>query len=207
MGLVAKDKGGGDFKVVPAGTHVAICVMVIDLGVQGGGKFNPMQKVYIRWELPNEPIKWKDAEGFEHEGPMVIGKEYTNSLSLKANLRADLEAWRGKTFTEQELKGFDLTAILGKPCMLGITHNKTPEKTYANISAVMGLTKGMPLPKQTNKSVMYTPDEHNQQAFESLPEWLQKKIDARIHNTPAPTIDQHGRQPGEDDEFGDSIPF
>lgn len=205
MSLVSKDKGGGDFKVVPAGTHVAICVMIVDLGIQGGGKFKPSQKVYIRWEFPNEVIRWKDAEGFEHEGPMIIGKEYTNSLSLKANLRADLEAWRGKTFTEQELKGFDLTAILGKPCMLGITHNKTPEKTYANISAVMGLTRGMPIPKQHNPSVTYTPDEHDQKAFESLPEWLQKKIDGRVKDGNSPTVDHQGKYP--DEEFNDDIPF
>src|SRR3990167_3685661 len=45
------------------------------------------------------------------EGPfagnrMTISKFYTLSLSEKANLRKDLEGWRGKSFTESELEGF-----------------------------------------------------------------------------------------------------
>ena len=37
MSLIAKDKGGTDFKPVPAGTHVAICTIVAAVeGVLGG---------------------------------------------------------------------------------------------------------------------------------------------------------------------------
>lgn len=202
MGIIASDKGGGDFKPVPAGTHVGICVMVVDMGVQPGGKFKPTRKVYLRWELPNERTKWKDRDGVEHEGPMIIGKQYTLSLSEKANLRADLESWRGRMFTEAELKGFDVINVLGKPCMIGVTHNTVGQKTYANVSAVMGLPKGTTVPAPHNKPVSYTPDEHNEAVYEMLPDWIKEAIQKRQRNDVAQTVTAGGA-----DDFDDEIPF
>lgn len=204
MAIVASDKGGTDFKPVPAGTHLAMCIAVIDLGVQAGGKFKPQRKVYLRWELPNEIIEWTDRDSVKHSGPMVIGKLYTLSLSEKANLRADLEAWRGRTFNEQELKGFDVVNVLGKPCMLGVTHNNQGGKTYANVSAVMGLPKGTPAFNAVNTPVTYSPDEHDQRIFDALPQWLQDQINARQRDDKAPTVDHTGKH---SEEFDDDIPF
>lgn len=201
MSLIAKDKGGVDFKAVPAGTHVAICTLVADMGVQPTKNFKPRSQVYIRWELPNEIVTWKDADGGEHTGPMTIGQRYTMSLSEKANLRSDLEAWRGKTFTEQELAGFDIRNILGKACMLGVTHNVTPKKTYANISAVMGLPKGASVPQPSVKPIAYDIDSHDPAVFGQLPQWLQEAISTRVKSDSAQTVGNSGA------EFNDDIPF
>lgn len=202
MAIIAKDKGGGDFKIVPAGTHIAICNMVIDCGVQSGGKYKPKHQIYIRWEIPGEVIEW-EKDGQQFTGPMNIGKFYTLSLSEKAALRADLESWRGKTFTEQELDGFDVVNILGKPCMLGVTHNKVDKKTYANISAVMGLPKGTPVPSPANELLTYSPDDHSMTTWNKLPEWLQEKISERVKDDASQTVSG-----GEViDPFDDDIPF
>src|SRR5262249_53682681 len=98
------------FEHAPAGTHLGICTSVIDLGTQHDeyqGKPITRNRVLIQWEI-------QDAVR-ENGEPFVIGKFYTNSLSEKANLRRDLESWRGKAFSEQELNGFDLAKILGAP--------------------------------------------------------------------------------------------
>lgn len=203
MGTVAKDNGGSDFKPVPAGTHAAVCTMVVDMGVQPSAKFKPRQKIYLRWEIPAEQVTWKDADGVEHTGPAVVGKQYTLSLSEKAHLRADLESWRGRTFTEQELVGFDVKNVLGAPCMLGVTHNKSGEKTYANVSAVMGLPKGMPKPIASGALIHYDIDAHNQAVFEKLPGWLQTAIKDRVANE----SDSVPASNGTDKEFDDEIPF
>ena len=47
MGLISKGTGGGsDFEPVPAGTHIARCVSVVDLGFQET-PWGSKEKVYI----------------------------------------------------------------------------------------------------------------------------------------------------------------
>jgi hypothetical protein len=45
--------------------------------------------------------------------PFLVSKRYTLILNEKGNLRPMLEAWRGRKFAPQELKGFDLERLLG----------------------------------------------------------------------------------------------
>lgn len=202
--ILAKDKGGGDFKPVPAGTHRAICTLIADMGVQKSERFKPQHKVYIRWELPDETVEWQDRDGNKHKGPMVIGKTYTLSLGEKANLRADLESWRGRMFTKEELKGFDLQNILGKPCQVGVTHKTSGDKTYANVSAVMGLSKGMQKPESSTIPVSYSIDEHDQEVFEKLPNWLQEAIKDRVSDDRTVTV---ANDTATEEQFDDDIPF
>lgn len=205
MALIAKGNNGNDFKPVPSGAHVGICVLVADMGVQPSAKFKPQRKVYIRWEIPGESVEWTDKNGNKQTGPMSIGKQYTLSLSEKANLRADLEAWRGKSFTDDELKGFDLENILGKPCMLGVTHTTKDNKTYANVASIMVIPKGTPIPKPTSEPFTYTIEDHDQSKFERLPKWLQEAISQRVPEN-SRTVSEHPS--GKADEgFDDEIPF
>ena len=107
MGLIAKNTGGGDHKPPPEGTHTAICVKIIDIGTQYSNFYGKSKhKVIIGWELPNA----KDDEG----EPVIAWKRYTLSLHENAALRGHLEAWRGKSFSNEELEGFHLKNILGK---------------------------------------------------------------------------------------------
>ncbi len=55
-----------------------------------------------------------------------------------------MESWRGKPFTAQEEKQFDIESVLGANCQLSITHNMTDEATYANVSAVVPANKMSP---------------------------------------------------------------
>ena len=143
MALYAKDEGGKDFDPVPAGIHVAICTAVYDLGTQFNEKFNNhTRKVLIQWELPDQRITIQDKDsGQDLDLPRVISKTYTLSLHEKANLRKELEGWRGKSFTEQELEGFDILKLLGVCCQIQIIHKKTEKRTYANIVAIFPLPK------------------------------------------------------------------
>jgi hypothetical protein len=189
----------GDFEPVPAGTHIAICNMVVDLGIQpGSGMYpKPKRQVYIRYELPNERIDF-EKDGKKQNGPAVVGKSYTASMNEKANLRKDLESWRGKSFSDEEAEQFDVASILGKPCMLSITHTQKDGKTYANITNVSKLMKGVDsksLIPEVNP-VYYGPD--NTAVYQQLPEWLRKKIDAQI--LPEKKEEPKGKQL-EDDSF------
>jgi len=206
MAIIATDNGGGgDFKPVPQGTHLAICNMVVDLGKQRKewqGQERVRPEIFIRWELPNERLEWTDKDGHPKEGPMVIGQTYTLALNDRANLRRDLEAWRGRAFTPDELKGFDVAKLLGKPCMVTVTHNEKQGRIYANVSGVAGLPKGIEKPERTEIDPILYDDEHPD-AWNHLPEWLQKKIDAQVKDEPRPAADNGGF--GSD--LDDDIPF
>ena len=92
-------------------------------------------------------------------------------------MRRDLEAWRGRAFTEDELAGFDLKNILGKPCMIQVVHKKNGERTYANIKAIMKLHASVPAPEIANEPIYFDMDEEGwEMKLERLPEWVQNKV-------------------------------
>lgn len=179
----------------PAGSHMARCFSIIDLGTQET-PYGDFHKVRITWELPEEKAVFKEENG---EQPFVLSRDYTLSLYEKANLRHDLESWRGRAFTEEELKGFDISKLIGTPCMLSVIHKTTDKgKTFANISSVSALPKGMKVPPQINASVEYAITDGENDVFRALPEWLQKKIQSAQEWGGGPAL------PGEDDS---EIPF
>lgn len=211
MPLMAKDTGGSDFTPVPAGTHLAICNMVVDLGLQETqGPFASVKhQAFLRWELPHERIDWTDKEGQKHSGPMSIGKTYTLSLSEKANLRKDLEVWRGKAFTAEELAGFDLFKLLGVGCQVTVVHEERGGKTYANVKGMAGWPKGVPKPQATENSCLkYSPDEPAD--FEKLPQWLKDKLNKQVVPGDASQPAKGDPGPAPDDgsyDPDDEIPF
>lgn len=145
MAIIAKDNTG-DFPKFPlpeAGTVQAVCCAVWDLGLQKtsfNGKEKIQHKIIVAWEIA-EKI---NAPESEYNGKAyMLNKRYTLSLSDKANLRHDLESWRGKPFTAAELEGFDVEVLYGVNCLVGIKHEESKDKTYANISAILPLPKGM----------------------------------------------------------------
>lgn len=205
MAIIASDSGGGgDFSPVSQGTHIAICNMVVDLGKQrkewqGQERIRP--EIFVRWELPNERLEWTDKEGNEKEGPRVIGKTYTLALNERANLRRDLEGWRGRAFTAEELKAFDVSKLLGVPCMITVTHSEKQGRVYADVTGVAGIPKGMTKPERTECDPILF-DSDNQGSWNHLAEWLQKKIDAQVRDDPKPQQNGTGT-----DDLDDDIPF
>lgn len=139
MAIIAKDSGGGEFIPAPAGVHQAVCVDVIDMGLiveQFPGK--PPKKTHkIR-------LAWQIEENMGDGKPFLVQKRYTLSLHEKANLRHDLEGWRSRPFTDEELAGFDVETVIGANCLLNIVHASKNGTTYANVNAVMPLKKNMP---------------------------------------------------------------
>lgn len=198
MSLIAK-QSESNYEITPEGNHVAICYMVCDLGLQETewqGQKKKQHKVRIAYELCNEPM--------EDGRPFSVSKNYTMSLSEKAALRKDLEAWRGRKFTEQELKGFDLFTVLGHPCMVSVVHNESNGKTYANINAVTAIPKGLQVPEMQNGIIRFSLSEYTPEAFSMLPEWLQGMINTDgIEN---PYAGPQSENPGDGLE-DDDIPF
>jgi hypothetical protein len=122
-----------DFTPAPEGLHPAVCVDVIDLGMVTT-QWGESHQIKIRWQLEDDDPKTRR--------PYLVQRQFRNSLHEKSSLRPLLESWRGKKFTEEELKGFDLERLLGANCQLQIIHRITGEGgTFANVQAIVACGK------------------------------------------------------------------
>ena len=184
MALIAKDTGGADFDPIPAGSYEAVCYMVVDLGTHHSETFNKdTHKILVGWEVPDCTII-VDRHGKPTEMPRVISRRYTLSLHKKAGLRKDLEAWRGKAFTAEDLQGFNVGKLIGAPCLLGIVHQVRGEenKTYADVAAVMAMprrAKGAAVLTPATETVLFSIPDGVDAGFpipETIPEWIGKII-------------------------------
>jgi hypothetical protein len=179
MAITAKKGEGFERELIPAGNYVARCYKMVEIGTiptEYLGETKMLHKVRIGWELPTELKVFNPEKG---EQPCVIDKEYTLSLGEKANLRKDLQSWRGKAFTEQEAEAFDITKLLGVPCMLNIIHvqgKKDATKTYQSIGSVSPMPKGLECPPQVNPTFVFDFENYSQEKFDTLPDFIKDTI-------------------------------
>lgn len=199
-----------DFQRPAPGLDAARCIAVVDLGTHHGeyqGKPSSKRQLMFRFELPNQQI----LEGEYAGQPLTLWtKRYTAGLNEKGKLRPFLEAWRGAKFTKEELEGFDVKKTLGRPCLLTLGEEEKNGKTRTNIIAISGVPNGTTVAKQHNPSLMYSVEEHDQAAFDRLPEWVQKIIgesdERKGTASSAGSKSEPQREPGSDDTE-DDIPF
>ena len=179
--VVSKGEGN-TVTALEGGTYVAVCTGLIDLGLQEQeyqGEKKKSNKVMLQFTLPEEIVEINGENV-----PRQIHKEYTSSLADKAKLRADLESWRGKKFTEEELNGFDLMNILGAPALLSILAVEKNGRTYNNIATITKVPKGTGVECSVENFTFSAKDKNSWKAFSNLPEWIKDKINAQI-NIPA----------------------
>jgi len=179
---IQKDEGGSsvEFKLTPAGTHVARCVRVIDMGTQHtSGIYGEkhQRKLFVLYELPTTKDVFTDKDGNEKILPFSAVKSYTNSTYEKSALYQHLAAWFGDEFTNDP-EGFEIDRMVGTPCMISVVH-KSNEKTgerYANIAAITAMPEGMECPPQVNPSVLFDLDNFDQGVFDSFSDRMKAKI-------------------------------
>lgn len=208
-----KPSEGGNFTPPPAGSHLAICYRVLDLGTQltrymGDQKIQ--HKIMLTWELPDE--KMEDGQ------PFSISQRYTFSMHEKATLRKHLEAWRGKAFEEGDFGpgGFHLSKLLGVPCLLSVTHTEKEGKTYANVASVSALPKAMRdnVADLTNAKTLLSldPQEFDAEVFKGLSDGLKDVIRkapefAKVAGRVDGGTNGYEAPPSPPDDLDDDIPF
>lgn len=171
MSLIINEGSSTTIPLLAEDTYPAVCNMLIDLGDQYSEKFDKTSRqILICWEIPSEKL--------DNGEPRRLSKTYTASLNSKGNLRRDLIAWRGRDFTVEELKAFDLKNIVGAPCMLQVIHRVGQDGTKrAVIGGIMKLPKGMPVPALTNGYTIFDLDADDAvDKLDDLPEWVQERI-------------------------------
>jgi len=120
----------------PEGLHHAVCVDVVDLGLQDT-PWGPKPKLQLTWEL--DLVNEKGGRRF------VVARWFGANLSEKGHLRPFLEAWRGRKFTKEELAGFDPEVLVGVNCQVQVVHKiKDNGDVSAQVQAIVGAPKGVP---------------------------------------------------------------
>ena len=225
MSLTARETGGAKHDPIPAGTYTAICYAVADLGTHFDERFKKdVHRVLVQWEIPDERIMVEKRDGRQADMPRAISRKYTMSLHSKSALRHDLEAWRGRRFTDEELRGFDLRNILGAACLLGIVHEprKDGQGIFATISSIMAIpTKRGVKPEKPpveNELVAFEIPDNAEPMFpidDRLPEWVREIImesdEYTGRNRTEPTTGGDGATMTDEQEppadGGDDLPF
>jgi hypothetical protein len=154
-------------ELLPAGTYIARCYQMIHIGTVTEnilGKEKTLNKIRIGWELPTELKVFDENKG---EQPLIISKEFTLSLNEKSTLRQYLKNWRGKDFTEDEARKFDVTALIGATCVLNIIHKTAKNgNIYAEIGNISPMIKGSFCPPQFNASLVFSYEPFDEHVFQ-----------------------------------------
>jgi len=132
--------GKAPIYVVPAGVYDAACVEIIDLGMVEDKVYNKIShKIRVVFELDHKvPDKDMNAR---------ISKKFNLSIAkykggMQTSLRKFLTDWRGKDFTLEEEKGFDLSVLLGRRCTLVVSNTEKDGSVMFEISSVVKAGKG-----------------------------------------------------------------
>lgn len=162
---------GSNFELPEPGLYPCVVTGVVDVGAQTGA-FGVKQKVYIVLELIGPTM----SDGH----PFTLSRPFTPTLNKAGNLLPFLESLRGRSFTPEEKKDFDLTKIAGKPGRVVVQHSTSESgKTFANIANMLPPERGQPV-TAINPILVYDCDEPDPAVFSQLSEWLQKQIDSRV---------------------------
>jgi len=213
MSLIAKAGTNSSFKPVPPGMHLGRLYRIIDLGTQTTehlGKAKSSHKVMLQWEVHSEddagvPTVTDDGK------PLSLSKNYTLTLDERGTLRKDLQTWRGRDFSEDELHGFDIKAVLGQWAMLSVIKAQGNNgKEYTNVAAVMSVPKSVRaagLPEPHNEPKMFVIDTPDMDMFEKFSENVRAKISS------SPEWQARGKSSGKSsaktsfDDMEDDVPF
>jgi hypothetical protein len=212
MSFVVEDTGGS-FERTPPGMHLARCYRIIDLGTQKSeymGQVKYLRKIMVGWEIhgtrdDGSAILMNDGR------PFAIFKNYTLSWSEKANLRLDLQSWRGQPFSTEEMRRFDLKNVLGVWCMLNIIERQGQNgKTYSNVNGITpvpAMIKKNGLPAAVNQNEIFNLSEPDMNLFNGFSDHLKAKIQASPEW--AKIADKGGAQTTTHvaDDVVDDIPF
>lgn len=174
MGLIATQ--GKEFKRLAEGTHLAICVGVIDLGIhtttfKDKGETKTATKTLFLFETPHELD--------EEEKPFLISCRHNLSLYETSGMAKMLVSWRGKKFTAKELEGFNVNNVLTAPCFITVVNslNEQTGKAYLNIKSISNITKGTLVPDAFSQPLIFDADAPEAWAWKNMPKWVRKTIE------------------------------
>jgi hypothetical protein len=175
------------------------------------GQTKQQPKVMLQFEVHSEDIAGNPLVTDKGE-PMSISKNFTASLGENAILRQELENWRSRAFTPEELKGFQLKNVLGAWAMLSVVKEQGNDgNEYTNISSINPVSsqiKKAGLPEGHNELKIFDLENPDMELFETFGNKIKEKIQAtpewnkKIVPAPKPAQPSSGF-----DDMDSDVPF
>ena len=193
---ISGEGGGGDLPNLQPGIYQGTCYSIVDLGTtdqEYKGVTSKKTRVHLCFEITHALDPEDNQITMEDGRPFGVFKTYTASLFEAAALRKDLESWRGKSFTEQELKGFDISNLIGCTAKIEVGHTAATEFSPGGKPKILALREprdGVQKVDTINDAVIfdldvYLDDFRGKQGpeskamcdiFDGLPTWQQGDI-------------------------------
>jgi hypothetical protein len=234
---ISGESGGGDFPKLEPGIYHGTCYSIIDLGESDQeykGVVSKKKRVHLGFEITEAVDPSNNTVMMEDGRPFGAFKTYTASLFEAATLRKDLESWRGKSFTEEELAGFDMDNLIGCTAKIEIGLTKKSDFGEGGNPKILALREpkeGVQKVETHNDIVLFDIDVYCAEftgnsseeskamcdVFESLNDWHKRDIEAsyqwmaaqqKFEDTPVEKLVEETVEETENtDDFDDKIPF
>jgi hypothetical protein len=187
MALNAKTAGssqGPKQDLLEPDVYPARLVQIIDLGLQAQKPFQgkekpPIGMVSFTYELVTEFMKDDDGNDIQDKPRWI-----SETIPLH-NLSADLakSTKRYKAFDPSNQYDGDFIQCLDTPVNIIVTHNVSGDKTYVNVGDVTAMNpkKALACPELKNPAKYFDLDDPDIEVFNSLPDWIKKKITENLN--------------------------
>jgi hypothetical protein len=133
MSITLKVPAGGTYQPHPDGIHPAVCVDIIDLGME---KENYDGRETMK---PKLRIVWETEEKADNGRNMTLSRKVTKSLHEKSTFAELISKWRGRSLQAGEEIAY--TKLIGASCTLVIIHKSDAKGIYALVDTVSKPTK------------------------------------------------------------------
>jgi hypothetical protein len=174
----------------------------VDLGTtdqEYKGVTSKKTRVHLSFEITDSVDPSTNTVMMDDGRPFGAWKTYTASLFEAAALRKDLESWRGKSFTEEELAGFDISKLIGCTAKIEVGHTQATEFSPGGNPKILALREpkdGVQVVDTHNDTLIFDLDIYCNEwrvdkdgkslsddqskamcdVFESLPDWQKNDI-------------------------------
>lgn len=154
------------FRPLDSGTYDAVCDGIASVGPIYNQTFHNIQNiVYIKFDAKLSDGSLKD-----------VWLRRTQSIHPKSKLCKELEMWRGRGFTEEERRAFNLASILGVSARIVVQQNTGRNgKTYADIVAILPPANKVEAPDTWTFDIA-DPAREN---YDKLPKFIKNIVDGK----------------------------
>jgi len=212
-----------EYELCPAGTHLARVFKIVNIGTikeSWEGQEKDSHKIRVYWELPSEKKTYeieKDGKKETVNSVFSISQEYTLSFGDRAKLRPIVVGIMGEDFkTDQDAWNFNIEDILGKSCIINVTHrtSKDGQRQYAIVVSASALMKGQKEEEPVNEAKIVDVETITEEELDKVYDTLRQKIksskeyQARMNPTETkPEDKERPDYPVSDEINPDDIPF